>query len=605
MTILGRTLWCSALIAAAPLIVHPAAAQSSAQLDRLVDQLQQQMQVMQQQNQEQMQALQRQHQKQIDELREQIQTLQKQVQQAQQQQPRKQVRQAQSQQQPQQPTARPGVQPQPAALAAAPGPAAAPSPAPAAVQPPSAAVRPPAAAGPGPPEVIVGVAPSGALAPPPAGVHVLEAGSARFGIESADGRNAIFLTGRLQFDAGDYLDYRPGSRFAAVQDLNSGVNARRARLGVVGRFARDWDFTLIYDLGGTADGFPPDPGARTSGIQQALLTYNGLNKGPLPLAFDIGYLDLPFTLGESVSSNDIPLVERAAIVNVASNIFANDFRSALGVRSYTERYWAGLYLTGPQSGATHNTGEQIGILGRATYQVLQSPEYWLHLGVDAGALLKPPAPDGIRSITLTDRPELRVDPTQILSTGALGIAANPLNNAVVYGVEAAAAWRNFLVDGEYYHIDINRLGLATNGFDGGYIQASWVITGEQRKYTPPSGGYLRPVPEHPLSPWDDQWGYGAFELAARWSTINLNDDFTPGVAPPRGSNAVGGGKQTVYSVGLNWYPNANIRFMFDYLHGNIDKKFSIAAGGGISGTPLGTPVGGEFDAVVLRTQVAF
>jgi hypothetical protein len=45
--------------------------------------------------------------------------------------------------------------------------------------------------------------------------------------------------------------------------------------------------------------------------------------------------------------------------------------------------------------------------------------------------------------------------------------------------------------------------------------------------------------------------------------------------------------------------------MFDYLHGNIDKKFSTAAGGGISGTPLGTPVGGEFDAVVLRTQVAF
>src|SRR5712672_355212 len=62
MTILRRTQWCSALIAVALLIVHPAAAQNSAQLDRLVDQLQQQMQVMQQQNREQMQALQQQHQ---------------------------------------------------------------------------------------------------------------------------------------------------------------------------------------------------------------------------------------------------------------------------------------------------------------------------------------------------------------------------------------------------------------------------------------------------------------------------------------------------------------------------------------------------------------
>jgi phosphate-selective porin OprO/OprP len=72
------------------------------------------------------------------------------------------------------------------------------------------------------------------------------------------------LTGRLQFDVGDYLDYRPGSRFATVQNLNSGANARRARLGVVGRFAGDWDFTLIYDLGGSADGFPPDPGPAAS-----------------------------------------------------------------------------------------------------------------------------------------------------------------------------------------------------------------------------------------------------------------------------------------------------------------------------------------------------
>jgi hypothetical protein len=45
--------------------------------------------------------------------------------------------------------------------------------------------------------------------------------------------------------------------------------------------------------------------------------------------------------------------------------------------------------------------------------------------------------------------------------------------------------------------------------------------------------------------------------------------------------------------------------MFDYLHGNIDKRFTDAAGGGISGTPLGTSVGGNFDAAVMRSQFAF
>jgi phosphate-selective porin OprO/OprP len=299
------------------------------------------------------------------------------------------------------------------------------------------------------------------------------------------------------------------------------------------------------------------------------------------------------------------LVERASIQTVASTIFANDFRSAMGVRSNNDRYWAGIYLTGPQSGATHNTGEQIGTFGRATYQVLQSPDYSLHLGADAGALLKPPAPGGIRSITLSDRPEIRVDPTAILSTGTLGTAANPLKNAVVYGVEGAASWRNLFVQGEYYQIDVTRQGLATNGFAGGYIEGSWIMTGEQRKYLSETGAYTNPVPDHPFAPWDDLWGYGAFELVGRYSTISLNDHFTAGIAPPASSNAVGGGKQTVYGVGVNWYPNTNVRFMLDFLHGDIKKRFSTAAGGGIAGTPLGAPVGGDFDALVMRTQVAF
>jgi phosphate-selective porin OprO/OprP len=131
------------------------------------------------------------------------------------------------------------------------------------------------------------------------------------------------------------------------------------------------------------------------------------------------------------------------------------------------------------------------------------------------------------------------------------------------------------------------------------------MTGEQRKYVPATGAYTNPVPEHPFAPWDDLWGYGAFELVGRYSTINLNDHFTAGVAPPPGSNAVGGGRQTVYGVGVNWYPNTNVRFMFDFLHGDIKKRFSTAAGGGIAGTPLGTPVGGDFDALVMRTQFAF
>ncbi len=443
-------------------------------------------------------------------------------------------------------------------------------------------------------------------APPPA--RITQSVTNRFGLESEDGRNSIALTGRLHFDVGDYLDYEPQSKSATVQNLNSGVNARRARLGVTGRVAGDWNYTLIYDFGGSSDGLSPTAGAPSSGIENAYVTYNGLNKGPVPLAFDLGYMTTPFSLEEATSSNDIMFIERPSIQTIATGIMAGDYRSAIGVRSNDGRYWAGMYLTGSQSGAAHNTGEQVGAFGRATYQLLQAPDYSLHIGVDLGGLLKSAAPGGIRTITLSDRPELRVDPTVILSTGALGTAANPVNNAAVYGVEGAAAYENLFVQGEYYHVAVDRSGLPTNGFDGGYIEASWTLTGEHRNYIPATGAYSGIIPSNPFSPWDDHFGLGAFEVAGRFSTVSLNDHFLPGIAPgttPGTSNAVGGGKQTVYAVGLNWYPNANTRFMFDYLHGNIPKRFSTAAGGGIDGTPLGTPIGGNFDAIALRTQFAF
>jgi len=421
----------------------------------------------------------------------------------------------------------------------------------------------------------------------------------RFGIESEDGRNSIFLTGRLHFDVGDYLDFHAPSPSASVQNLNSGVNARRARLGVTGKFAGDWIYTFIYDFGGSSDT------AGGTGIQNAYVTYNGLNKGAFPIAFDLGYMDTPFTLDEATSSNDILFVERPSIQTVVTNILAGDFRSALGVRSNDKRYWAGIYMTGPVSGVSHTAPEQFGAFGRATYQIVDEPDYSVHLGGDVGGLLKPPTSGGVRAITLSDRPELRLDPTVILSTGAIGSAAHPLNNAAVYGVEAAAAYKNFFLQGEYYHIDVDRTGLATNGFDGGYLEGSWVLTGERHKYNPGAGAYGGVVPDEPFELSGDRLGWGAFELVGRVSYIDLNDNFTPGVAPAATSNAVGGGKQTVYAVGLNWYPNANMRFMFDYLHGSIDKRFSTAAGGGVAGTVLGTPIGATLDAVVLRTQFAF
>jgi hypothetical protein len=44
--------------------------------------------------------------------------------------------------------------------------------------------------------------------------------------------------------------------------------------------------------------------------------------------------------------------------------------------------------------------------------------------------------------------------------------------------------------------------------------------------------------------------------------------------------------------------NRKVRFMINYLHGNIDKLNGCTK-------PLGTDIGAHFDAVATRVQVAF
>jgi phosphate-selective porin OprO/OprP len=62
------------------------------------------------------------------------------------------------------------------------------------------------------------------------------------------------------------------------------------------------------------------------------------------------------------------------------------------------------------------------------------------------------------------------------------------------------------------------------------------------------------------------------------------------------ATGIAGGRQTIYAAALNWYVSGNIRFMFDYLHGNVARQVSPTNS---------TNAGSRFDALAMRTQVAF
>ena len=458
-----------------------------------------------------------------------------------------------------------------------------------------------------------------------AGPKLIELPTHQFGLSSANGENTIAILARLQLDTGDYIHVRPQGGSAGVGPgsspstaLDSGFNARRARLGIGGTFAYDWAYRLIYDFGASSDSVTTGvSGAATSGVENAYLTYNGFYKPEyaIPVAIDAGYLDVPWTLDESTSSNDIMFLERSSSQVIATEFGGGDFRAAAGLRSSSKNYWAGLYLTGPLSGTPHTGAADTAgsVLGRVGYQVVNTPDAIVHLGVNAGHLFQARAPYNSSAsgpatnspyLVLSDRPELRLDPTSILNTGGI-----PATSATVEGLEAAAAYGNFFTQGEYFHYGIDQalgginptdgkadMAAPTLNFEGGYLEASYSIGG-RRKYIQETGAWSGVVPERSFEL--SSGGYGAFEFAARVSEVDLNDHLISGVAPHL-TGGVNGGDQTTYSIGINWYPNVNMKFMLDYLYANVDKLKANT-----SGTYPTLPSGAAINAVAARMQFAY
>jgi phosphate-selective porin OprO/OprP len=430
------------------------------------------------------------------------------------------------------------------------------------------------------------------VSPPPANLpKVTMSTSNRPGICSADGANCIELTSRTHLDFGDYLNVTPQSP-SGPHSLTSGINARRARIGVLGKFFEDWYTSLVYDFGGSSDSGAA--GINASGIQSAFIGYGGLR----PFTFEVGYLDVPLTLEEATSSNDLIFLERGAAGNIANNLLGGD-RAAFSARYNDNRYWAGVYLAGPLAGARHSgsNGQQLGVVGRTAYQVLQTADYSLHVGADIGRIFQPRANGSSstsidKTVTLSDRPELRVDPTTFLTTGAI-----PADDATIFTAELAGGYGRLFGQAEYNHFIVDQsaagAGLRpTLDFDGGYVLATWSLTGEQRKYIPAIGAYSAITPAHPFS--ISTGGWGAFELAARYSIIDLDSNVTPGI-PQATTGGVFGGTQKNITLGLNWFPNSNLRFALNYIHSDLDKR---AANGS-------TQAGVRIDAIAARAQTQF
>jgi phosphate-selective porin OprO/OprP len=426
-------------------------------------------------------------------------------------------------------------------------------------------------------------------------------------ISTADGRSSLFMRGLVQGDYAHYAqdaagglatDFRRGSLGAtpnrennAARDLSDGVYFRRARVGVEGSFNRNFNYRLLIEIGGSGTEGP----AR---INDAWINYVGY--APFTLQFGAGAP--PANLDDGTSPEDGLFMERASPADISRSLGGADGRTGIGIRGSGARWMGALTFTGRTVNDAEVFDSQNAIVARAAGLLATGADYNLHIGASETYVLRPGDAGidatGVRyGIRLRNQPELRVDSTRLIDTGAIDA-----EHASATGVELAGNWRNLIVQGEHFWYGVKRRSstLANPCFSGFYLQAGWVLTGESHRYNMANAAYQNPRPFINASPHS---GWGAWELALRYSHTDL--DFhagLPGVAAP--AEGVRGGVQNIWTVGVNWYLNPNIRLMLNGMRVDVDRlNPSLSAFGAVPNSPpLGAEIGQKLNIYALRGQ---
>ena len=169
--------------------------------------------------------------------------------------------------------------------------------------------------------------------------------------------------------------------------------------------------------------------------------------------------------------------------------------------------------------------------------------------------------------SFSSKPEDFLFARSLVSTGTLTRA----NDIVRLNAEALYQYGSWRIQGEYTHVDVDGFGgQPDRSFQGGYVEAAWVINGKGRTYrvAPPYGSEFAVLTGVTIddSQRISQGGYGVFEVAARFSALDLTS-----------KNTTGGYLQD-FTAGVNWYPDRNIRVMADYIHADADPSGIKVAG---------------------------
>ncbi|HEY6941845.1 OprO/OprP family phosphate-selective porin [Dokdonella sp.] len=372
------------------------------------------------------------------------------------------------------------------------------------------------------------------------------------------------VKGLFQYDVNTFSGdtENPATGAEIFDDANAW---RRKEVNVYGKTPWGLDFNIGYDI--TYAG-----GVHAAWIDN-FIRYSNKEAGD----FRIGQFKTPVGWEETISSGATTFMERALPVQAAN----------MGRRIGADWTYTGipnwlLYLAYFKGGDLNGDNDGDGPAARVVWNPFnrqpgagsREQSEVLHLGLAYSTEDRDATTDG-RGIVSNPSARFRAKPeagllgTRLVDTGSLAFPGTIKR----LGLEGAWIHGPLLVQGEYLSFSADPRGKPSFEGDGCYVQGSWVLTGESRPYSKGTIGNVRPIND-----------FGAFEVAVRYSHLDLND------AP------VLGGKQEDWTIGANWYLGQHFKLQANYIMANSTKHY-------------GAPINGEADVdprvFEVRAQIAF
>ncbi|QDU25212.1 Porin O precursor [Anatilimnocola aggregata] len=405
-------------------------------------------------------------------------------------------------------------------------------------------------------------------------------------------------TGFLQLDSALYA--QTPENIATVGDAQDGTGFRRARLAVQGKVAEFTAYQIEMDFA-------------TAGRPSFFDCYVEQSNIPFLGAVRIGHFCQPFSVDSLTGFRNLTFLERS-LPFLALVPFRKTGISAANQSEDQMTQWTySLYRTGGFNNAPlgdTRSATDIGDIGgysfatRAThllhYDDLVPDRYLWHIGggytfamLGANDAVGSGASGNIGS----PRPfyQARTTPefgplgfSEFPSSFGSAVNGTPIfvdtgryeaTNFNMFGLESVTQWGPWGVTAEYIGTQVNT-PWGSVYYQGGYAQAAYRLTGENRVYDKKTGTLGKLVPYTDFIPLkrDGICGWGAWEVAARWSVIDLrNPDSFDGhyyVAATNsytGTSKAGNGVLNDTTHGITWFLNTHTKIQANWIHAMLDN----------------------------------